>query len=113
MSFNKRLDALFPGATTDGVNVIIPIASITGLKASDVADSATPNDQSGTGDWREFGFNLLNHLHDYLENLPTGDTPQYFVCNKVGNYVNHNIFSYSYTINLQALSSEEDVIPEP
>jgi len=112
MAFDKRLDALFPGASTDGDNVIIPIAAIPGLKVADVTDNATPGDQSGTGDWREFKFNLLNHLNDYLAGLATEDVPQYFACNKTGNYVSSNIFSYTYTINLQASSAEEDVRPE-
>jgi hypothetical protein len=112
MAFDKRLDALFPGATSDGNEITIPIASIPGLKASDVADNPTPGDQSGTGDWREFGFNFLNHLNDYLAGLVEADIPQYFACTKTGNYVSGNTFSYTYTINLQALSAEEDVVPE-
>lgn len=105
MAFDKSIDALFSGASSDGTDLTIPIAAIDNLQAADV--------DATTGDWRELMFNILNHLNSYYYNLDSADRPSYYVPSKSSSLVSGNTYSHSFNTVIRVTSSSEDVVAEP
>lgn len=104
MAFDKSINALFSGATSDGTDLTIPIAAITGLQSSDV--------DATTGDWRELVFNILNHVNSYYYSLDIADRPQYCIPQKSSNLQSGNIYIHTFNTTIRAASTEENVIAE-
>ena len=104
MAFDKSIDALFDGATSDGTDLTIPIAAITGLQAADV--------DATTGDWRELVFNLCNHINTYYYSLATADRPQYLIPQKSSNLQSGNTYIHTFITTVTATSTEENVVSE-
>lgn len=73
MSFVKAPTSLFPGYTSDGTNITIPIAALQGLTAAEAHTS--------TGDWRQIVLAFLSSLYSHYAGLATADKPQALVVN--------------------------------
>jgi len=71
MAFNKAPTTIFPGYTSDGTNITIPIAALSGLT---VAEAHTT-----TGDWRSILLSLCHTTYTYYYGLATADRPTAFV----------------------------------
>lgn len=70
MAFNPAPTALFPGYTSDGTSITIPLAAIPGLTS--VEANAT------TGDWRNVFLSLCHTVLTYYDSLAVADKPQAF-----------------------------------
>jgi hypothetical protein len=70
MAFNKAPTELFPGYTSNGTDITIPIASILGLTSAE-ADAAT-------GDLRSIFLSLCATAFNHYNGLATADRPQAF-----------------------------------
>lgn len=67
MAFNKAPTELFAGYSSDGTNITIPIASISGLTAAE-ADTTT-------GDWRSIFLSLCATAFTHYDGLADEDRP--------------------------------------
>lgn len=67
MAFDKAPTTLFSGYTSDGTNITIPIASLSGLTAAEA--NAT------TGDGREVLRSIMITATNAVSALPTADKP--------------------------------------
>ena len=70
MAFIKAPTALFPGYTSDGTYITIPIAAITGLTAAEA--------HATSGDWRNVLLSICYTALAHYDSLPTEDRPQAF-----------------------------------
>ena len=68
MAFNKAPTALFPGYTSDGTNITIPIAALAGLTSAEA--------HTTTGDWRQIVLAMLSTLYSHYSGLETANKPQ-------------------------------------
>lgn len=64
MAFNPAPTALFPGYTSDGTNITIPIAALDGLTAAEA--------HTTTGDWRQIVIAMLSTLYKHYAGLTAG-----------------------------------------
>lgn len=70
MAFNKAPTAIFAGYSSDGTDITIPIADITGLTAAEA--------HATTGDWRNIFLSLCYTVLSYYDSLADADKPQAF-----------------------------------
>lgn len=70
MAFNKAPTELFPGYSSDGTNITIPIADLLGLTAA--------NAHTTTGDWRAIMLALCATAYATYEDLADADKPAAF-----------------------------------
>jgi hypothetical protein len=78
MAFNGAPTQLFPGYSSDGTNITIPIADIEGLTAAEA--------NSTTGDWREIFYGLCTTVFIHYNGLVAADKPQAFKANPPSRY---------------------------
>lgn len=70
MAFNKAPTTLFPGYTSDGTNLTIPIAALDGLTAAEA--------NTTTGDWRSIVLSLCTTVYRHYYALASADRPTAF-----------------------------------
>lgn len=70
MAFNAAPTEVWAGYSSDGVNITIPIANLTGLTVAEA--NAT------TGDWREIMLAFISTVHTHYVGLADADKPQAF-----------------------------------
>lgn len=71
MAFNKAPTELFASYTSDGTNITIPIASITGLTVGQA--------HTTTGDWRAIMQAIETTVFNHYNGLATADKPLAFI----------------------------------
>lgn len=67
MAFNKAPTTIWPGYSSNGTDITIPIAALDGLTAAEA--------HATTGDWRSIMLSLASTLYRYYYELPTADRP--------------------------------------
>ena len=67
MAFNPSPAAMWPGYSSDGTTISIPLSSLPGLTAGEA--NAT------TGDWREIMLAICEKAYRYTAALATADAP--------------------------------------
>lgn len=70
MAFNQAPTTIWPGYSSDGTDITIPIAALAGLTAGEAHTS--------TGDWRSIMLAFCSTAYSYYNGLATADKPQAF-----------------------------------
>ena len=110
MAFNKAPTSLFPGYTSDGTDITIPLAAIDGLTAAEA--------HTTTGDWRSIMLSLISTAYRHYDELATADRPLAFVANDpTVQAVTSGSFAGSYrsgyTFTIMTTYATPDVVAEP
>lgn len=98
--------ALFPGYTSDGTSVTIPLAALGGMTAGE-ADAAT-------GDGRKLAFELAKAMHERIQALAAEARPTQFLTSEstpTGQGANEVRKSYTLTFDVNITAA--DVANEP
>lgn len=83
MAFDKTPTTTIPSYSSDGTNMTIPIASITGLTTAEA--------HTTTGDIRAIILRLMTHFNTTFAALSAPDQPTKLVVNKRTEFVNSQI----------------------
>jgi hypothetical protein len=110
MAFNKAPTAIFPGYSSDGTDITIPIADLDGLTAAEA--NAT------TGDWREIIYAICVTAFKHYNDLATADKPVAFIASPPSRYAVTSgdlsgTFRESFTFQFYNEYAEGDVVDEP
>ena len=98
--------ALFPGYTSDGTSVTIPLAALGGLSAAE-ADAAT-------GDGRKVAFELAKNMHEKIQAMAPEVRPTQFITSEsTPTGQGPNEVRKSYTLTFDVNIASVDVADEP
>jgi hypothetical protein len=110
MAFNMSPSALFPGYSSDGTDITIPIEDIVGLTSAEADED--------TGDWRSIFLSLCATVFIHYNSLATADRPQAFVASPPTQYpvtsgALSGSFRQTYTFQFWNSFQTPDVVDEP
>jgi hypothetical protein len=106
MAFNKALSNWFPGFSSDGTNISIPIASFPQLAAAEV--------DASTGDMRKFLWAFLDFFRGKWIGTAQADRPSK-VAFSSGSTIDQTTLEtvWTYTITVRTTTSALEVTDEP
>lgn len=110
MAFNPAPTELFPGYSSDGTNITIPIASIEGLTAAEA--------HTTTGDWRSIFLSLCATAFIHYDGLADADKPTAFMATPPTQYpvtsgALEGTFKQTYSFVFYNIFTMPDVADEP
>lgn len=110
MAFNKAPTAIFPGYSSDGTNISIPISNLVGLSAAEA--------HATTGDFREVVLAVVRTAKAYLQGLASDSAPKAMSVRVVDqSYMNSGDFSGSiritYECEFYTKETASDMVDEP
>lgn len=98
---------LYPGYTTDGTSITIPMTDLTGLSA--------PEADAATGDGRKVLYGLIQGAYEALMTLDAANRPQKMSMNKTNPQavgIDESRIGYTTTFDVQLDPSVIEVSPE-
>jgi len=110
MAFNKAPGAVWPGYSSDGVKIGIPVTAVAGLTSLEAHPTA--------GDWRAVFFSLCSTIQTHYDGLASEDRSSAFIARSPSYRPSPfapNAVKKTYSMKVEQTFTLEgpDVVPEP